>query len=51
MNAKIMISMAKGRLIRIELSNFRRDDEAIIANKDSKIKMSPKVHIYIYITT
>ena len=45
--AQILKNMFRLKGIRIEISNFRRDDQAIIANKDSKINMSPKVQ-FIY---
>ena len=42
--AKMVKSKFKGEPIRIQVSNFKRDYNSIVANKDSNIKLSSKVN-------
>ena len=48
--AQIMKNMFRKKGIRIEMTNFRRDDQALIANEDSKIKMTRQVSVMYYNT-
>ena len=48
--AQIMKNMFRKKGIQIEMTNFRRDDQALIANEDSKIKMTRQVSVMYYNT-